>query len=145
MEHYDIQIQKGIMELLIFIMVDLNFVPLKELAVLSLHLQSKNNIHIYKVQSNNIVIGSSSGKMIPLICKYLAELLRSSSKFFVVVQEAGLINIMSLMLSDVTEKVQLQTKDDEFLNNVLANFDQIIDCIIAMTSTPTNVVNFRKS
>jgi hypothetical protein len=41
MENYDIRIQKGILELLIFIMVDLNFVPLKELAVLSLHLQSK--------------------------------------------------------------------------------------------------------
>lgn len=41
MENYDVQIQKGIMELLIFIMVDLNFVPLKEPAVLSLHLQSK--------------------------------------------------------------------------------------------------------
>lgn len=41
MEQYGSEIQKGIMELLIFIMVDLNFVPLKELAVLSLHLQSK--------------------------------------------------------------------------------------------------------
>lgn len=41
MEKYTSEIQVGIMELLIFIMVDLNFVPLKELAVLSLHLQSK--------------------------------------------------------------------------------------------------------
>jgi hypothetical protein len=83
--------------------------------------------------------------MVSLICSYLTQLLKSSSKFFVVVQEAGLINIMSLMLSDVTEKVQLQVKDDEFLDHVLANFDQVIDCIIAMTSTPANVVNFRKS
>ncbi|KAL9550165.1 hypothetical protein PS6_005689 [Mucor atramentarius] len=128
MENYDIQIQKGIMELLIFIMVDLNFVPLKELAVLSLHLQS-----------------SSSGKMIALICKYLTELVKTSPKFYIVVQEAGLINIMSLMLSDVTEKVQAQAENDEFLQNVLESFDQIIDCIIAMTSTPTNVVMFRKS
>ena len=83
--------------------------------------------------------------MIALICKYLTELLNTSPKFFVVVQEAGLINIMSLMLSDVTEKVKLQTKDDEFLQNALGNFDQIINCIIAMTSTPDNVVIFRKS
>lgn len=92
-----------------------------------------------------VVLGSSSGKMIALICKYLTRLLRSSSKFFVVVEEAGLINIMSLMLSDVTEKIQSQTRDDEFLQNVLENFDQIIDCIIAMTMTPANVIVFRKS
>lgn len=41
MENYDLEIQKGIMDLITFIMVDLNFVPLKEIAVLSLHLQSK--------------------------------------------------------------------------------------------------------
>ncbi|CEP07883.1 hypothetical protein [Parasitella parasitica] len=127
-ENYDVCIQKGILELLIFVMVDLNFVPLKELAVLSLHLQS-----------------SSSGKMIALICKYLTELLKSSPKFFVVVQEAGLINIVSLMLSDVTEKVQAQAKDDEFLQNVFENFDEIIDCVIAMTSTSANVAAFRRS
>ena len=49
MEKYDVEIQKGIMELLVFIMVDLNFVPLKELAVLSLHLQSKCMIPKYTV------------------------------------------------------------------------------------------------
>ncbi|KAG1058424.1 hypothetical protein G6F42_028680 [Rhizopus arrhizus] len=83
--------------------------------------------------------------MIALICKYLTELVKTSPKFYIVVQEAGLINIMSLMLSDVTEKVQAQAENDEFLQNVLESFDQIIDCIIAMTSTPTNVVMFRKS
>lgn len=41
MENYDPDVQKGIMDLIRFIMVDLNFVPLKEIAVLSLHLQSK--------------------------------------------------------------------------------------------------------
>ncbi|GAN06509.1 beige/BEACH domain-containing protein [Mucor ambiguus] len=128
MENYDTQIQRGIMELLTFIMVDLNFVPLKELAVLSLHLQS-----------------SSSGKMIALICTYLTKLVKTSPKFYTVVQEAGLINIMSLMLSDVTEKVKAHTQNGEFLQHALQHFDQIIDCIIAMTSTPSNVVAFRKS
>lgn len=42
MEKYELEIQQGIMKLVLFIMVDLNFVPLKELAVLSLHLQSKH-------------------------------------------------------------------------------------------------------
>jgi hypothetical protein len=157
MENYDSEIQNGIMELLIFIMVDLNFVPLKELAVLSLHLQSKWlrkkktlegvwEIFIYILCG---FIGSSSGKMVSLICNYLTELLKNSPKFFVVVQEAGLLNIMSLMLSDVTEKLQvtnnLAEENDEFLQNVLANFDQVIDCIVAMTSTATNVTIFRKS
>lgn len=87
--------------------------------------------------------------MISLICNYLTELLKISPKFFVVVQEAGLLNIMSLMLSDVTEKLQENAiekrQNDEFLDNVLENFDQVIDCLIAMTSTPTNVTIFRKS
>lgn len=91
--------------------------------------------------------------MVSLICQYLTELLNKSSKFFVVVQEAGLLNIMSLMLSDITEKLQLvhnnsteeEKEEDEFLTNVLAHFDQVIDCIIAMTCTPTNVTIFRKS
>lgn len=153
MESYEPEIQEGIMKLLIFIMVDLNFVPLKELAVLSLHLQSKyykkhRNIYLLNKQKNSI-IGSSSGKMIPLICSNLTELLKMSSKFFVVVQEAGLLNIMSLMLSDITEKLQentvLQKQNDEFLDNALKYFDQVIDCIIAMTSTPANVTIFRKS
>ena len=55
MENYDIQIQKGIMELLIFIMVDLNFVPLKELAVLSLHLQSKSFLKVVCPTNTNMV------------------------------------------------------------------------------------------
>ncbi len=96
-----------------------------------------------------IFVGSSSGKMISLICSYLTQLLQISPKFFVVVQEAGLINIMSLMLSDVTEKLQINSvtnaENDEFLTNVLENFDQVINCVIAMTLTPTNVTIFRKS
>lgn len=87
--------------------------------------------------------------MIPLICTNLTELLKASSKFFVVVQEAGLLNIMSLMLSDITEKLQentvLQKQNDEFLDNALNHFDRVIDCLIAMTSTPANVTIFRKS
>lgn len=50
MEKYMPEIQEGIMQMLIFIMVDLNFVPLKELAVLSLHLQSKYHIEYSKIQ-----------------------------------------------------------------------------------------------
>lgn len=54
---------------------------------------------------------------------------------------------MSLMLSDITEKLEVNdtTQDDEFLDTVLVHFDQVIACIIAMTSTPTNVITFRKS
>lgn len=79
----------------------------------------------------------------------MTELLKASSKFFIVVQEAGLLNIMSLMLSDITEKLQENTVEqnqrDEFLENALNHFDQVIDCLIAMTSTPANVTIFRKS
>ncbi|KAI9471032.1 MAG: hypothetical protein EXX96DRAFT_375724 [Benjaminiella poitrasii] len=128
MEKYDLEIQQSIMQLLSYIMVDLNFVPLKELAVLSLHLQS-----------------SSSGKLIGLICGYLEQLLKKSAKFFVVVQESGLINIMSLMLSDVTEKIQYKSEDDQFLNHALSNFDQIINCIITMLSIPMNAVIYKKT
>ncbi|KAI9019574.1 hypothetical protein CLU79DRAFT_241448 [Phycomyces nitens] len=43
MESYDEEIQKGIMDLISYVMCDLNFVPLKELAVLSLHLQNNQS------------------------------------------------------------------------------------------------------
>ena len=96
-----------------------------------------------------LLLGSSSGKMVALICPYVTQLLATSSKFFVVVQEAGLLNIMSLMLSDINEKLETnritEAENDEFLTNALDSFDQIIDCMIAMTCTPTNVVIFRKS
>lgn len=77
------------------------------------------------------------------------QLLQISPKFFVVAQEAGLINIMSLMLSDVADQLQSNSVTDsengEFLTNALESFDQVIQCIIAMTCTPTNVTVFRKS
>jgi hypothetical protein len=82
---------------------------------------------------------------VPLICQYLTGLLSKSSKYQIVVQEAGLLNIISLMLSDVTEKLQANLEHDDFLDQVLDNFDTIIDCIIAMTSASTNAVVFRKS
>jgi hypothetical protein len=128
-------------------MIDLNFVPLKELAVLSLHLQSKEftlYIYIYIWSFNAFYLGGSSGKMIPTICDFFTNLLNKSSKFFTVVQDVGLINIMSLLLSDVTEKIQQTDEHDAFLTQVLDHFDTVIQCAIAMTSVPENVASFRK-
>jgi hypothetical protein len=93
-------------------------------------------------------LGSSSGKLVPLICNYLSGLLKRSPKFFIVVQEAGLINVMSLMLSDVTEKLrelgEANIDQESFLKQVLDNFDVVIQCLITMTSIPENVTIFRK-
>ncbi|KAI7848518.1 hypothetical protein BDC45DRAFT_305100 [Circinella umbellata] len=88
MESYDIDIQNEIMDLLAYIIKDLNFVPLKELAVLSLHFQS-----------------SSSGNLVGLICRRLGGLLREFPKFRTVVREAGILNVISLMLTDMTESL----------------------------------------
>ncbi|KAG0176918.1 hypothetical protein DFQ29_005470 [Apophysomyces sp. BC1021] len=139
MEHYDQDIQDGIMDILCFIMWDLNFVPLRELAVLSLHLQS-----------------GASGKTIALICSRFASLVRKSPKFLTVVREAGLINVVSLMLSDVTESLNQRalkssTSDDEqetcpvFIQKALENFDIITECMIEMTKDPVNASIFRKT
>jgi predicted transcriptional regulator YheO len=150
----------AIMGLLDFVILDLNFVPLKELAVLSLHLQSKNtSYHIFSTftstqvtHSSSIVGTNSNGKLVGLICKCLTGQLQRSPKLVVVARESGLINMMSLMLSNVNEYLNEEasansgsTNDgSSFIQNILADFDTVVKCVVEMIKDQTNMAIFRK-
>ncbi|KAI9493852.1 hypothetical protein BDB00DRAFT_938645 [Zychaea mexicana] len=142
MELYDTDIQNGIMDVLVYVIKDLNFVPLKELAVLSLHFQS-----------------SSTGNLVGLICQRFAGLLRDFQKFRVVVREAGILNVLSLMLTDLTDGLNddaeegeeqhgQQTKQREnkgFVQRVSQDFDDIAGCLVEIFKDPSNFVFFQKT
>lgn len=145
------------MGLLDFVMLDLNFVPLKELAVLSLHLQSKNipSLLLYfclVTHSSSAVGTNSNGKLVGLICKCLTGQLQKSPKLVVVARESGLINMMSLMLSNVNEYLNEEasansesTNDgSSFIQNILADFDTVVKCVVEMVKDQTNMAIFRK-
>lgn len=89
--------------------------------------------------------GSSSGILVPVLCEYLTKLLLISPKYLNVIKEAGLLNIMSLMLTDTTEKLKSKSSRDEFTVHVLSDFGSVINCIVAMTSISTNVEVFQQS
>ncbi|ORX58974.1 hypothetical protein DM01DRAFT_1301754 [Hesseltinella vesiculosa] len=137
MDIFDTHVQNGIMDLLAYVMTNLNFVPLKELAVLCLHLQNTAN-----------------GKLVPLICQRIAQLVRQSTKLQPVFQQSGMINMMGLLVSKITDALN-QERDaldsqegvdrPAFVQNCLENFDIIIDCLIALIEDPSNAVAFRKS
>ncbi|KAF7722919.1 hypothetical protein EC973_002599 [Apophysomyces ossiformis] len=138
MERYNSEIQNGIMDILDYVMWELNFVPLRELAVVSLHLQS-----------------DASGAAIDLMCSRFTSLVRKSPKFLTVVREAGLINVVSLMLSDVTESLNqnaanadTNTSNKEttmFIRKALDSFDIVAECMVEMTKDPLNASVFRKT
>lgn len=88
----------------------------------------------------HICLGSSSGALVPVLCDYLCTLLSKSTKYLNVVQEAGLVNMVGLMLTFVTE-----SPTSGFTKQVIAHFNSVMDCIIAMTSIPSNMAIFHKS
>ncbi|CAO3599779.1 unnamed protein product [Absidia cylindrospora] len=143
MENYQLDVQNAIMGLLDYVMLDLNFVPLKELAVLSLHLQSTN----------------STGNLVGLICRCLTGQLQKAPKLVVVARESGLINMMSLLLSNVNEYLNettstmntSETTDNDtiaagssFVQHILDDFDAVVKCVVEMIKDQTNMAIFRK-
>lgn len=141
------------MDILVYIIRDLNFVPLKELAVLSLYFQSmymKDHM-LYTLQLIHYYAssGSSSGKLIGLICRRFASLLQEFEKFQTVVREAGFLNVLSIMLSDMTDILTTNRDNDTpqqaFTQQVLHHFDAIADCIVEMIKNPANMALFQKT
>ncbi|KAI8149642.1 hypothetical protein BJV82DRAFT_128819 [Fennellomyces sp. T-0311] len=130
LESYDTDIQNEIMDILIYVIRDLNFVPLKELAVLSLHFQK-----------------SASGKLVGLICRRFASLLQECQKFRVVVREAGFLNVLSLMLTDVTDSLNEgdEEKNKGFVQHVCQDFDDVSNCLVEILKDPSNFMLFQKT
>lgn len=144
--------QHGIIDLLLYIIEDLNFVPLKELAVISLYFQSSCSAQrdLHTLVLTLTFLGSSSGMLLGLICRRFTDFLRKQPKFLTVVRESGFINVMSLMLSDLTENLQrdkdsIREKHKQFMEQALRNFDVIADSMVEMLKDPANVAIFQRT
>ena len=97
---------------------------------------------------HSLSLGSSSGKLIGLICRRFASLLQEFEKFQTVVREAGFLNVLSIMLSDMTDTLTNRNNDESqqpFTQQVLENFDAIADCIVEMIKNPANMALFQKT
>ncbi|RUS32592.1 hypothetical protein BC938DRAFT_475000 [Jimgerdemannia flammicorona] len=148
LDSYDAEIQKQVMILLVYVMTTLNYVPFRELAVLSLHFQ-----------------GTSSGHTTALVCETITVLLRRSPKFKDVFREVGLLNVFSTLLCELAETLQdgvgnvqfvrrisvsnldrAKMEKKRFAQEVLKNYDIIIECLVElMTGSRMNANMFRKS
>lgn len=100
--------------------------------------------------SSSTPLGSSSGKLIGLICRRFASLLQEFEKFQTVVREAGFLNVLSIMLSDMTDTLTTKRNNDDepqrpFTQQALQNFDAIADCIVEMIKNPANMALFQKT
>lgn len=73
------------MELFTFVLKDLNYVPFRDLVILSIHFQ-----------------GTSSPRTTALVCDTVASLLQSSPNFKDVLREVGLIDMFCNMLEELS-------------------------------------------
>ncbi|KAJ2958896.1 hypothetical protein NQZ79_g5615 [Umbelopsis isabellina] len=144
---FDERSEAIILDLLTYVMLDLNYVPFKELAVISLHLQSNKS----KSWSN-----SSSGRAIPLICNVFNTILMKSDKFESVFREVGIVNVFAATLSEVISVLRRRRDsdpgtqvdkepDDLFIDNAIISFDAICGCLTHMLRDSENVSLFLRS
>ncbi|KAG0040780.1 hypothetical protein BGZ82_009762 [Podila clonocystis] len=75
----------SVMELFTFVVKDLNYVPFRDLVILSIHFQ-----------------GTSSPRTTALVCDTVASLLQTSSGFKDVLREVGLIDMFCNMLEELS-------------------------------------------
>ncbi|CAM0141774.1 unnamed protein product [Umbelopsis sp. WA50703] len=134
---FDEQSEAIILGLLTYVMLDLYYVPFKELAVISLHLQSN----------------SSSGHAIPLICNVFNIILKKSTKFESVFREVGIVNVFAATLSEVIRVLRRRRDsdhsthvgkepDDLFIDNAIVSFDAICGCLTHMLRDNENASLF---
>ncbi|CAB4400230.1 unnamed protein product [Rhizophagus irregularis] len=139
LDKFSSKVQRSILDLLVFVMVDLNYVPFRELVVLSLHFQGQSLKHTTAVA-----------------CETVISLLQTSSKFKDVFREIGLLNMLCSLLqelattlqdkfgnahfvkrisisqlSDILEHQNKETKN-RFGSEVIENFQLIAECLIEL-------------
>ncbi|CAG8433004.1 6306_t:CDS:10 [Ambispora gerdemannii] len=101
LDKFGVNVQKSILDLLVFTMADLNYVPFRELIVLSLHFQ-----------------GQSSKQTTALVCKTVISLLRSSPKFKDVFREIGLLNMLCSLIQDLATALQERFGNTHFVRRI---------------------------
>ncbi|KAG0346054.1 hypothetical protein BG004_002567, partial [Podila humilis] len=85
LDTYHQELQNSVMELFTFVVKDLNYVPFRDLVILSIHFQ-----------------GTSSPRTTALVCDTVASLLQTSSGFKDVLREVGLIDMFCNMLEELS-------------------------------------------
>ncbi|CAG8654453.1 3791_t:CDS:10, partial [Acaulospora morrowiae] len=103
--------KRSILDLLVFVMVDLNYVPFRELVVLSLHFQGQSLKHTTAIA-----------------CETVTSLLQSSPKFKEVFREIGLLNMLCSLLQDLATTLQDKFGNTPFVKRIsISNLSDIMN------------------
>ncbi|KAG0046041.1 hypothetical protein BGZ83_008753 [Gryganskiella cystojenkinii] len=105
LDTYHPDLQSSVMELFTFVLKDLNYVPFRDLVILSIHFQ-----------------GTSSPRTTALVCDTVASLLQTSPGFKDVLREVGLIDMFCNMLEELSIVLR-ETFGSPSFNNRLSVID----------------------
>ncbi|KAF9437108.1 hypothetical protein BGZ76_001981 [Entomortierella beljakovae] len=101
LDTYQQDLQSSIMELFTYVLKDLNYVPFRDLVILSIHFQ-----------------GTSSPRTTALVCDTVAALLQSSPSFKDDLREVGLIDMFCNMLEELSVVLRETFGNPQFNNRI---------------------------
>ncbi|KAG0364972.1 hypothetical protein BGZ54_006992 [Gamsiella multidivaricata] len=101
LDTYHPELQSSVMELFTYVLKDLNYVPFRDLVILSIHFQ-----------------GTSSPRTTALVCDTVASLLQTSHGFKDVLREVGLIDMFCNMLEELSVVLRETFGSPQFNNRI---------------------------
>ncbi|CAG8445955.1 14997_t:CDS:10 [Cetraspora pellucida] len=101
LDRFNVKVQRSILDLLVYVMVDLNYVPFRELVVLSLHFQ-----------------GHSLRHTTAIVCETVISLLQTSSKFKEDFREIGLLDMLCNLLQELATTLHDRFGDTHFVRRI---------------------------
>ncbi|KAF9117001.1 hypothetical protein BGX27_007055 [Mortierella sp. AM989] len=101
LDSYHQDLQASVMELFTYVLKDLNYVPFRDLVILSIHFQ-----------------GTSSPRTTALVCDTVASLLQTSPGFKDVLREVGLIDMFCNMLEELSVVLRDTFGSPQFNNRI---------------------------
>ncbi|CAG8547021.1 3265_t:CDS:10, partial [Scutellospora calospora] len=111
LDRFSAKVQRSILDLLVFVMVDLNYVPFRELVVLSLHFQ-----------------GQSLKRTTAIVCETVISLLQTSSKFKEVFREIGLLDMLCSLLQELATTLQDRFGNAHYIRRIsISLFDDSLN------------------
>ncbi|CAJ0639828.1 8424_t:CDS:10 [Entrophospora sp. SA101] len=111
LDNFSPKVQRSILDLLVFVMVDLNYVPFRELVVLSLHFQGQSLKHTTAIA-----------------CETVISLLQFASKFKDVFREIGLLNMLCSLLQELATTLQDQFGNPQFMKRIsISHFNDFME------------------
>ncbi|KAF9918002.1 hypothetical protein BX616_010643, partial [Lobosporangium transversale] len=101
LDTYHSELQSSVMELFTYVLKDLNYVPFRDLVIMSIHFQ-----------------GTSSPRTTALVCNTVASLLQTTSGFKDVLREVGLIDVFCNMLEELSVVLRETFGNPQFNNRI---------------------------